>query len=352
MNTARVILVALFVFSCGGSEPIVATDGGTECEKRQVITAKKLPVLIGIFFAEEKFLTNDFIVSSFNKMWNEVGVTVVRVTSMAEANIGLIYISGGCKKPIDSGRLMLDGWKDLDSIIVDSDCFGMDGYASRFSVAVNHVLGELMGVDRYPDFCGSGVMSESVVTMLGAMPVRLTDEDKKAFYLRSRFSRGWDYNWECYKKEPFKRGEYAPKNFRTVKFWADPKLSAVPISSYLNSYFDIFGRSFVESDVGEAEFVIKSWKTDYTGCSPTAVAYPSLHEVRLKSEHGCLKLNTESEWDATIVVHEVAHLFGVNHVPDWCGNAIMDPYVNPGPYFTPVDVNAWMARETSDLMLK
>ncbi len=218
-------------------------------------------------------------------------------------------------------------------------------------MAVSHALGELFGIEPYPDFCSDGVMAESVGRMAGAMPTRLSAGDKEAFYRRSRFSSGWDYQWKCVETPKWEKGEYTPADFRTVKFWASPAVSAMPMESYLDQYFKVFGRSFSLADEKDAEFVVKEWENAYSGGTSIAVTYNSLREIRLKTKHRCLEFTPGSEWDAAIVSHEVAHLFGVSHVPSWCGNAIMDPYANAGPYFTPVDVKAWEGRDLSSSVL-
>lgn len=339
------MLLCFFVFilfACGGEELIVSQP---KCEERQIVTAKKLPVIVNLFLHEKKYLEDSFVLNALNSMWREVYVTVILAETMKEANAGLIYISGGCKKPIETGSFMFESWGGLNFIIIDSDCFSRVGYKERFSAAILHALGELFGIEPYPDFCSNGVMSESVGKMEGLMPTHLSAGDKEAFYNRSRFSSGWDYRWKCVEKPVWEKGEYIPADFREAKFWADPVFSAIPIESYLNQYFKMFGRSFVPAEEKDAEFVVKEWGKDYSGCTSIAVTYNSLREIRLKTKHECLKFTPNSEWDASIVVHEVAHLFGVSHVPSWCGVAIMDPYANPGPYFTPTDVKAWQARD-------
>lgn len=341
----------VFPFCACGGEPL-PDEPATACEKHEVITARKAPVLIKIFIDEDKYLEDGFVLDALNSIWREVGVTVVQVPTMAEADAGLIYAAGNCAKAVELGRIKMSGWDKLDSIIIDYDCFDRSGYRGRFPAAASHGLGLLLGIEPYPDFCSAGVMSESVGRMQGPLPTRLSLGDKEAFYRRSDFVNGWDRDWKCYEPPKWERGEYKPVDYRTVKFWAEPALAAVPIAEYLNRYFQVFGRSFELANEQNAEFVVKTWEKKYKDCSPLAITYNFYREIQLKSERGCLQLTPGSERDATIVAHEAAHLFGVSHVPEWCGNAIMDPQVNPGPYFTPADVKAWQTRDFSWAVLE
>lgn len=342
----------VFPFCGCGGEPLPAVDKSQACEKREVITARKAPVLVKIFIDDDKYLEDGFVLNALNSIWREVGVMVVQARTMAEADAGLIYVAGNCAKAVEFGRIKMSGWDKLDSIIIDYDCFDRSGYRGRFSAAISHGLGLLLGIEPYPDFCSDGVMAESVGRMQGPLPTRLSAGDKEAFFRRPNFVNGWDHNWKCYEPPKWEQGVFKPADFRSVKFWADPALAAVPIADYLNQYFQVFGRNFELANEQNAEFVVKVWGEQYDTCSPTAITYNLFREIRLKTERGCLQLVPDSEWDATIVAHEVAHLFGVNHVPQWCGNAIMDPQVNSGPYFTPVDVKAWQARDSSWAVLE
>ncbi|MFA5133460.1 MAG: hypothetical protein WC459_01485 [Patescibacteria group bacterium] len=361
-----VFIFMSFLLGCGGEENLILNDSENKCVEHQVVRASKRLILIKIYIDPSNPLQNDFVLNALNSMWREVGVTVIRVPTIAEAAAGFVFVRGVCATPVISGRLQSDGWNNLTSVIVDQTCFKKSEYMEKFPAAVSFALGTLMGVEPYPDFCSDGVMSERVGRMQGVMPKRLSIGDKEAFYRRSDFSPNWEYVWECYKKPSWEPGEYVSADFRTIKFWADPALSAVPIQAHLNKYFKIFGRKFESADEREAEFAVKVWEwpdgyTDCTlqeanegkkkckTCSPAAIAYINKQEIRLKPKSDCLEFKPDSEWDATIISHEVAHLFGVSHVPSWCGNAIMDPQVNPGPYFTSFDVKAWRSRSSSNL---
>lgn len=344
--------------SCGGNYSTTEyVEPKSDCTEIQIIQASKKPVSIKVFLDPGSSLDGAFIMNALNSFWREVGVTVERVNAPEEAKIGVVFVKGSpdCKSPVEMGRLQYKYWADMDDIIILENCFQLPQYKERFPSAISHALGNLMGIEEYPDFCSQGgLMRTSVARMSGTIPTRLAKEDKDSFYHRLRYSNSWEYLTICVKKATWEQGVYIPRpeEVQTVRFWADSKLSAVSIKSHLNKYFKLFGKKFEMVGQEEAEFVVKSWDSEYNTCSPMAITYRSLSEIQLKPEQGCLELRSDSELDATVVSHEVAHLFGVNHVPDWCGNAIMDPHLNPGPFFTPTDVRAWGARDVSSSVLE
>jgi len=336
----------VFVFSCGGEEPD-APIGKPEpvCYKQRIVLPS--PINIKIWFDPEKWLPEDFVLNSLNAYWSELGVKVEKAVSPEEAHYGLVYACGACSKPIFAGSLQgAEIWGDLKSIIVDYTCFDeIPGYKQKFPAAVSHALLNLLGVEGYPAYCSNGIMANPVVMFAEENPPqKISEGDKKSYAQRTSFTNDVVWRTICEEPKEWETGKYSAPNEEVYSFSLSAELVDQPVEEQLNSYFKLFGRQFEEKPEAHADFSFKLWNLDdnLDFCSPTAMAIPDERVIYLKP--ACLKPEIPYRSE-TIFAHEVAHLFGMNHIPHWCGNAIMQPYINPGPSFTPTDVKEWQSRD-------
>ena len=339
------------MFACGGEEPVV--DNKPEPVCRMVPSVLPSPIVIKMYIEPPNYLPQDFVMKSLNAYWSELGVKVVQTESPADALFAVAYVQSVCKEPIRDFMLSYEGTSGIPSIAVDSNCIDqLDGYKNKFPAAISHVLANLIGVEAYPVFCSNGIMASSVRMMAeDVVPQRLSQGDKDAFAMRAIFVN--NVSWVNVCEEPRKKweaGSYSTSVEKKYSFSLDSALASEPIESELNRYFKLFGRQFEEKPEAEADFQFKLWNLDDgKSCSPTAMTLVEKGEIFLNPN--CLR--SESQYHgSTVVVHETAHLFGMNHIPAWCGNAIMHPFVNPGPSFTPADVKEWQNRDIGSAFLK
>ncbi|MBU4421552.1 hypothetical protein KKB41_01130 [Patescibacteria group bacterium] len=348
------IIACLLVFmcACGGEEPVV--DNKPEPVCRMVRSVLPSPIVIRMYVEPPSYLPNDFVIKSLNAYWSELGVQVVQTESPIEAHFAVAYIQSTCKEPIRDFMLSYEGSDKIQSIIVDSNCIDqLDGYKTKFPAAVSHVLANLIGIESYPVFCSNGIMASSVRMMAEEdIPQRLSQGDKDSFALRTTFINNVEWVRVCEEPvtEEWETGIYSASSEKKYSFSLDSALVSEPVEAELNKYFKIFGRQFEEKPEAEADFRFKLWNLDDgKSCSPTAMALVEKGEILLNPN--CLK-SESPYYGSTVVVHETAHLFGMNHIPAWCGNAIMQPFVNPGPSFTPADVKEWQNRDIGSAFLK
>jgi len=346
MRKAFGMFVILF-FGCGG-------ESALNEDKQEDENCWNLPVaapgqhIISVWLDPESVIKDDVIMQGLNAFWTSAGIQVVKSASSTAADIGIVYGKGVCKRPVMIGRLKYDYWANLDSIIIDGSCLGkIADYYKKLPAALSHALGNLMGIEAYPVFCSDGVMASDVVKMKNnRIPSRLSQGDLDLFASRNKFFAKRATKTVCYGK--WQCGKFSAIGQKNMNFWADAKFETLPIEKYLNDYYKIFGRTFKKIlNKQDAVFAINPWDEVYDGCSPTAITYPSLKEVYVKTGQ-CLEGTGSSESDATIFAHEVGHLFGMAHIPRWCGEAIMQPYVNQGACFSEADVKAWVERDLEE----
>lgn len=330
------VIFILFVFSSCGQEPAVVQN---DCQDVRFAYATPSPVVIRAYLDPDWPQGHNRIITALNTYWSKVSVSVIP-SNIETADIGVAVVQGVCKTPIMVGHLPIYPWNKMDTIIMDLGCSKLADWLDRLSSLLSNALGNAMGIEEYPGFCSNGIMSSNVSRIKGDISRDLSAEDMIAFRQRKKFASSWEYKWKCAEKKEWERGTYNTSEMKEVKFQISSNF-VMPIGEWLNSYFEVFGRKFVESE--NADFSITTMSGD--GCSPAAIAYPELHRVDIKE--GCL--SGEKEHDASLLAHEVAHLFGVGHIPEYCGNALMDPELNPGPFFTDKDIMAWQERDVEFL---
>ena len=353
----KVLFFALFLISaCGGNteeQNVINPPPPKEDGCRTYLRPSKDSVSISVWLGKSQHLSESRVILALNAFWGEVGLKIVRASSPEQADFGLLYMSAGCRAPIEIGRLQHNEWADLDSILVDYTCFDkIPDYLEKLPSALSNALGKLMGIEGYPSFCSEGIMAHPILAMkVENPPTKLSEGDKVEFYKRTRFLKKTVYETVCNSEVVWENGSYTPYKYEEYTFWGSQSLVKMPIRKYLNKYFALFGRSFIQVTKPDlADFTVNDWGEEYNGCSPTAIAYIEEKEVFLKYGE-CVGAGNPLK-DATVVVHEVAHLFGMQHIPEWCGNSIMSAQVNPGTAFTPADVLGWINRDPNPLETK
>lgn len=315
----------------------------------QTVRIDRGPVKLLVWLDPEGYLENSYVLQALNQYWSGVGVQVSAAASPEKADMGFLYIQGSCKSKISTGRLQTGYWAKLNAVVLDSNCIHKPDFKKKFPAAVSHALGNLMGIEASPAYCGAGIMRREVLMMTAEPPAGLAEGDRQGFFHRNEFlTNRWEDVEECL-PDPV-AGKFQPAEFRTVRFSADAKFKNTGVENILNNYFALFGRSLqLTANEVEAEFKMMPWTlTEGGGCSPLAIAMTDRREIQVRVE--CLA-NSTANWAETILVHETAHLFGMNHIPNWCAPALMNPYVTALPHFTSMDVVEWQNRDKSESIL-
>lgn len=289
-------------------------------------------------------------------VWNKVGIACEPADSEDSADILIgFYTDRGCAA---AGFV---GWLGDDYGIWINDwssCRPDSELSPWFTHALAHEFGHLFGVGDVPVFCGAGIMNPAIeryepTVLLSA----ITESDVNAFgeRYRSAFLDG-DAVLDCGEDKP---AEIPVSN--STPCVGRISVAAEVLSLYLEpavlpweeevkegcSYWTPVNVSCVSVETPEdANVLIRAFPAE-EGCGVAGFAYLDVNgKYVFELNVACLPDDAIRAANKVrrVSAHELGHTLGIIHVPEFCGEAVMNPFLNLRTCLSGADVSAWRER--------
>ncbi|MFA4906455.1 MAG: hypothetical protein WC645_08140 [Candidatus Margulisiibacteriota bacterium] len=279
------------------------------------------------------------------KYFKDLGVTCAEVKNSSEADIW-IFSSGyfSCdknariEKPVRSSERV--------QLVLNETCMPQNYEARDWQREVfAKKIGELLGVTPYPAFCGDGNFANYVDRWWFREPYddELTASDEIAWYHRDRSASAFGSNEPAPycgpDTDPVPAICAAPTDINdafVVNIYARPDIWTEAL--YACNMWATFGVTCLSTDEESADVVVAKNRPDDCA-TPGKTEFNFTRSQWVVNISGCL--NGPS---ATVrITHQLGHMFGLPHIPDWCAAGIMNE--SPGAdCLTWADYGVWRER--------
>jgi len=220
-----------------------------------------------------------------------------------------------------------DKWHPYYSVTINNTCMPQNYQSYDWQREVfAKKIGELLGVGGYPGFCGAGNFANYVDRWWFREPYDgpLTASDELAWYHRDR-------SLSAFGSKEF--GPYCGPDTDAVptvcatptdvddsfvmKIYAPPDVWEEAL--FACNMWTVFGITCLSSDEKSADIIVT--KNNSGDCAKPGMTEFSLVSFRwVISISGCL-----SGTDAAMrISHQIGHIFGLPHIPEWCAAGIMN----------------------------
>lgn len=244
---------------------------------------------------------------------------------------------------------------------------------------VAHEIGHMFGIEDVPGFCGSAVMNSNIEDHKtipgGFITDRVTTFDRRAFLERYRTSPILDNDndgvnvVDCNDENNNEEILTPPSDECTsgevdidyqeseVKLWfADTESLEwkTEILEGCSRWSQVGIKCSVVEDLNTATVVVKNFlESSCNGAVGYTYYNDRTRQYVFQVAYGCYSwLSPEEQADRikSIAAHELAHTQGVEHVPAFCGEAIMNPHLNKRTCISDSDICAWNERQQENFL--
>lgn len=356
MKNCLVPLVILFN-ACACSEP--QNDVCLQSESLDEIVELTIAVADSPWGGQEA--TNDAALTAC-QMWGEIEISCSLADSLENADIYVdFYSDWDCREGGFVGKF--DNYHDdkmgiwLNGANV---CLPSENLRERFIHLVAHEIGHMLGIEDVPTFCGNAIMNPAIERLQPtAVLSAITETDLLAFSERNTRSLllGGKTVLDC-GDEPRETNEI-PTDVPTKEIDAEP----LTVNLWFESEVLPWARDVLDgcswwapvhlscalaSSPEEAGVIVRNFETDTCGIAGFTYYDWSIFNGRYVTEINldCMPSEPDdaSNWIHKVAAHELAHTQGVGHVPLFCGEAIMNPYLTGRSSISSADVSAWRER--------
>lgn len=295
------------------------------------------------------------------KMWEDIGISCSLADSVENADI---YVDSFSDWDCPTGgevAILGDLHNRKPGIWINdaSPCLPAENVRGWFVHLVAHEIGHMIGVSDVPLFCGNSIMNPAIerlqpATILSA----ITETDLQAFSERNTRSLlldgetvldcGDGPNEEAPEEVP--AAEEVDTDPMTATLWLEPKI--LPWSKAISDGCSWWAQVHLSCEFAlsarEAEVIIRDLESDACGIAGFTYYDWELFGGRYVVEINLNCMPNEpsdaSNWIRKVAAHELAHTQGVGHVPLFCGDAVMNPYLTNRSSISSADVSAWRER--------
>ncbi|MBI2099229.1 hypothetical protein HYT45_02305 [Candidatus Uhrbacteria bacterium] len=282
------------------------------------------------------------------KMWETVGVSCSLAETVEEADIYVdFYSDWDCREDGFVGALG-DYHDRKRGVWINSayPCLPSD-IRPWFTHLVAHEIGHLFGISDVPAFCGNAVMNPAIerhqpFTLLSA----ISEGDRLAFTERYHTSSLLDSGeavLDCGDdvapppepappdEEPMSCASETGGETIAISVWFEPELLAwsEQVLSGCSWWTPVHASCVRASSREDAEVVVREYKSERCGVAGfTYRDYDGLDgRYAVEFNLDCMPEEPAAaeEWMTAVASHELAHTQGVDHVPFFCGEAVMNP---------------------------
>lgn len=306
------------------------------------------------------------------RMWEPVGFTCHLVADPEDADIVVDYVDAGCDYIARNDLFGACNQKGTIWINTSRDCQPPNiDHVPWLSQVVAHEIGHsLLFIQEVPQFCGEAVMNPAIERFREYSPVSaITEGDRHActsgmsnITLRTGVEVPIDCgvadDWEAWNDLPIDDcAEAIEAEPTVVSIWLEEDALEWQSSILAGcAWWSPVGVSCVLAPSrDEADAVVRD-----SGETCTSVGGISFKDKTLDGrwaveladpcwdpDHpGHVESDLEAEQKIErIFAHELGHVIGVDHVPYFCADALMNPSPKRGrTCITPADVSAWQER--------
>lgn len=305
--------------------------------------------------------TNDAALAAC-QMWESVGISCSIADSLENAEVYVdFYYDWGCREGGFVGKL---GNHHDDKIGIwlngANVCLPSEGVREWFTHLVTHEIGHMLGIEDVPVFCGNAIMNPAIerrqpTTVLST----LTETDLLAFAERNAHSLllGGETVLDCENQDENEQtpdntpvAEEIDANPITATLWLEPEV--LPWSGAIldgcSWWAPVHLSCALASSPEEAAVIVRDFESDACGVAGFTYYDWSIFDGRYVMEINLDCMPSESNnplsWVRKVAAHELAHTQGVDHVPFFCGEAIMNPSLTGRLSISSADVSAWRER--------